>query len=221
MDITRQYNQIGKDYIEGKSSFFSEREDWGSKTLLAEMGQIKGLNLLDMGCGDGSDSLIYLNQGATVTAIDPSSYMVEQAKKNLGNKAKVFLGDYYNIPVEAASIDILVGRYSFHYLNDFNRAYAEISRVLKPGGVFLILVPNPMGDLFMKKEKNDDGQEIVAVPLYGGKVTVRYLVHSISQYFSPEFFKLFKLASYSEFVQAETDPNIKVPTAMVIKAIKI
>lgn len=220
MDIIRQYNQIGKDYMEGKRSFFSAREDWGSKLMIEKMEDMKDKIVLDMGCGDGSDSLKYIDLGAKVIGVDPSEYMVEQARKSLGDRAEVLLGDYEKIPQGDEAVDMLVGRYSLHYLKDFNCAYTEICRVLKPGGFFVLLLPHPIGDIFMAKEKDDNGNDIVCVPLYGGKVTVKYPTHSYSQYLSEEFFKLFNLEAYYEFTQAETDPDIKVPTAMVIKARK-
>ena len=219
MDIIHQYNQIGKDYIKGKNSFFSEREDWGTKTMLEYIGNIKNKIVLDMGCGDGLDSIKYLEMGAKVIGLDPSEYMIEQARRNLKDRVEFLVGGYENIPLKDKSVDLLVGRYSLHYLKEFDKAYKEIRRVLKDGGFFVLLVPSPIGDLLMKKEKTSDGEEVVVVPLYGGKVTIRYWPHTFSQYFSPEFLKSFKLVSFSEFVQAEVDPNIKVPTAMVIKAI--
>jgi len=220
MDVIRQYNQIGKAYVDSKDTFFSGREDWGDKLILKNMGEVAGKTVLDMGCGDGTGFLKYQKMGARVIGVDPSQFMIDEARKKLGAEAELFLGDYEAIPLSDNSVDMIVGRYSIHYLKDFTKAYPEISRVLKPGGFFVLLTAHPTGDRFMPKEKNDDGEELVCVPLYGGKVTVKYRVHPLAHYFSPEFFKLFNLDSFDEFMQAETDQNIVMPTAMVIKGVR-
>lgn len=220
MDLKLQYNQIGENYLDGQHAFFSKREDWGRKLMLEMLPDINGKSVIDLGCGDGTDVKEYKKRGAVaITAIDPSEYMIEEAKKQIGGISNVMIGEYEHVPVDNETFDIVTGRYSMHYLDSFDKAYEEMYRVLKPGGYFVLLLPDPVGDTHMKIE-NDAGRQIVCVPLYGGKVTVKYPMHSFSQYFSDIFFKLFIVENFKEFIQEEVEPGFIVPTAMVMKARK-
>ncbi len=212
-----QYDQIGQNYIDGQKSFFSKREDWGRKLIAKFIGSLNGKALLDIGCGSGNDVALYLKKKASsVTGIDPSKYMVEIAKNKIGNKAKIFLGNYEKIPMKNKSVDIIVGRYSMHYNKKFDLAYKEMSRVLKPNGSIILMLPHPTGDSYMEISKDN----IINVPLFNNQVTVRYPTHSFKDYFSETFFKYFSLEKYDEFIQEEVRQGFIVPTAMIIKARK-
>lgn len=221
MNIKTQYNSIGKEYLQGQKEFFSEREHIGKKLITEFMGELSGKTVLDMGCGDGSDLETDINKGAAkVIGIDPSEYMVSLAKERLQNKAQIILGEYDDIPLADNSVDIVVGRYSMHYLYTLDDAYEEIHRVLKPGGSFIILVPQPASDVFMAQEKDEKGRTIIAIPLYNNKVTVRYPIHTMEEYFSDTFLRFFTLEHYREFDRVGVQSDKTVPTAMVIHAVK-
>ncbi len=216
--IWTQYDQIGKNYIDGQKAFFSKREDWGRKLIAQFMGPLHGKTVLDIGCGSGNDVVLYLKKGArSVIGIDPSKYMCEMAKNKIGGKAEIFLGDYEKIPMKDKSMDIIVGRYSMHYNKHFNLAYKEMYRVLKTNGSIILMLPHPTGDSYMEIKRNN----IISVPLFGNKVTVKYPLHEFKDYFSKSFFKYFSLEAYDDFIQEEVRPGFVVPTAMIIKARKI
>lgn len=221
MDVIKQYNQIGDDYVKGQESFFSEREDWGRNLMVQFASNIAGKVVIDVGCGHGPDILEYHRLGAKeVIGIDPSEKMLSKAKEKIAGKAQLILGGYENIPLDSEIADLVMGRYSMHYLESFNKAYQELSRVLKPGGLLVLLLPHPSGDYFMDKEKRTNEKDLICVPLYGEKVTVKYPVHSFEEYFSDTFFDNFLLEGFREFVQEEVRQGMVAPTAMVIKARK-
>jgi ubiquinone/menaquinone biosynthesis C-methylase UbiE len=221
MNIWRQYDDIGPDYIAGQSDFFSAREDWGRDVMADFMGRdLHDKVIVDMGCGHGPDAKAYLEMGARrVIGVDPSEFMLAQAR-SLVSGAEFRSGNFGHIPVaDARSVDIVASRYSIHYMDDLDGAYEESARVLKPGGLLMFLAPHPMGDFFLEREK-DGERELVVARLYDNRVAVRYPLHTLQEYFSDTFFALFALEAFREFQQEEKQLELAVPTAMVIRARK-
>jgi SAM-dependent methyltransferase len=113
------------------------------RALFAAAGPLAGRRVLDLGCGTGDLTLMLLELGAQVTALDLSPAMVALARQ----RAELFRpgssADWVAAPVEASGLpsggyDVLLGRFVLHHL-DLNQAAREISRLLAPGGraVFL------------------------------------------------------------------------------------
>lgn len=109
--VPQQYDIIGKDYIEGQSHFFTNREDWGRKKLREFCGNIHNRVILDAGCGSGIDTLTYLEGGASqILSFDPSEFMLTKARESIPSSQVIFrLGAYEHIPFEETCADILVG----------------------------------------------------------------------------------------------------------------
>lgn len=115
--------------------------------MVVEMAQIKpGEKVLDVGCGTGNLTLTartYAGPAGSAVGIDPSPEMIEQARKNArrtGLDAVFELGLIEKIPYPDASFDVVINRLMIHHLpNDLKRrGFAEILRVLKPGGRLFI-----------------------------------------------------------------------------------
>lgn len=96
---------------------------------------------LDLGTGAGFFSFILSELEWTVTAIDYSSEMLCNARRNaerLGFPGITFLKmDAHNLALAAESFDAIVTRNVTWTLPDPQKAYAEMVRVLKPGGVII------------------------------------------------------------------------------------
>lgn len=106
---------------------------WIEKTL----GDIRGLRVLDLGCGLGEGAVHFAMLGATVVASDLSPGMLEVTKKvaALNNCTVETLitsaTDLSNVP--DASFDIVYGANMLHHV-DIEACITEVERVLKPGG---------------------------------------------------------------------------------------
>ena len=59
MDINSQYNKIGKDYVSGQKEFFSKREDEAIKFIKKSLTDLENKKILDIGCGNGKDILLF------------------------------------------------------------------------------------------------------------------------------------------------------------------
>lgn len=115
-----------------------------------------GATVLDLGCGAGLDSLVAAERvGAhgRVIAVDFSEAMVERAQEAANeaglHNVSVVLGDAEAIPLEDGSVDVALVNGIFN-LNPFRtKVFAELARVLRPGGVVFaaeLILSGPMSE---------------------------------------------------------------------------
>ena len=99
------------------------------------------VDILDDGTGPGFFPAILAPMGHRVTAIDYSEGMVERARARfeaLGLAVDVTRGDAQRLAFEDDHFDAVVSRNVLWNLDDPARAYAEMHRVLRPGGKLVV-----------------------------------------------------------------------------------
>jgi len=108
--------------------------------LIKKIPPYKRGHLIDVGGGFGRLTEGYINGVKSSVSLDPSKKMLDKARRNLKNQKnlKFRLGTVEKIPFEDRFFDLALMIRVSHHLEDFEKAIAEIARVLKPGG-FLIL----------------------------------------------------------------------------------
>lgn len=95
------------------------------------------LKILDAGCGPGT-ALIYLSQFGEVIGVDISDEALILAKK----RGKVIKGDVSTLPFKDKTFDLVICiDLLYHKWVNTERAISEITRVLKPEGIFLLREP--------------------------------------------------------------------------------
>jgi SAM-dependent methyltransferase len=106
------------------------------------------LRLLDAGCGDGINLiglrliLAELNRPLALVAIDNSPVRVERAKTAERAAGSIALGSVSALPFESSSFDGVLCNHVLEHIPQPEAAALEISRVLRPGGLAIIGVPN-------------------------------------------------------------------------------
>ncbi|MGD0734363.1 MAG: metalloregulator ArsR/SmtB family transcription factor [Terracidiphilus sp.] len=126
--------RLGKDYVPGKS--------WKSlaEALLCLM---PPMVIADLGAGEGAFSLLLAQRAKKIIAVDTSANMIEvareQAQRHGIKNVEYRLGDMEEVPIEAASVDLVFFSQSLHHALHPERALSEASRILRPGGRVIIL----------------------------------------------------------------------------------
>ncbi|MFE2296230.1 trifunctional class I SAM-dependent methyltransferase/NUDIX hydrolase/VOC family protein [Streptomyces sp. NPDC059452] len=96
--------------------------------------------VLDLGCGTGSLSLLAAGQGHRVTAVDRSPGMAGRARAKLaGTGAEVVVGDAARPPVGERVFDVVMARHVVWLLPDPAAALAHWFALLKPGGRLVLI----------------------------------------------------------------------------------
>ncbi len=129
-----------------------------------------GDTVLDLGSGAGNDAFVarrLVSETGTVIGIDMTEAMIEKAKANNAkagySNVEFRLGEIENMPVESNCIDVVLSNCVLNLVPDKERAFAEILRVLKPGGHFSI------SDIVTSRELPETLREVAA--LYAGCVS--------------------------------------------------
>ncbi|MEQ3662290.1 MAG: bifunctional demethylmenaquinone methyltransferase/2-methoxy-6-polyprenyl-1,4-benzoquinol methylase UbiE, partial [Flavobacterium sp.] len=101
--------------------------------------------VLDIATGTGDLAILMTNTSATeIIGLDISAGMLEVGKKKitekkLENKIQMVLGDSENIPYPDSYFDAITVAFGVRNFETLEKGLAEILRVLKPNGVFVIL----------------------------------------------------------------------------------
>ncbi len=100
-----------------------------------------GAKVLEVGCGTGVFTQALMRISKSIISSDISDNMLQEAKKrNPGVKFKI--ADIEDLPFEDEKFDFVVAVNSFSYVPDKKKGIAEIKRVLKKNGKFLLVDMN-------------------------------------------------------------------------------
>ena len=126
--------------------FYNVMKNGRARYLEAILGDCAGKAVLEYGCGsDGSDAFTLARHGARVVGVDisPVAVLMSQQlaeEKNLADRVRFAVSDAEKLDFSDATFDMVVGSGILHHL-DLERSFAEIRRVLKPGGKAVFLEP--------------------------------------------------------------------------------
>ncbi|MEK6451522.1 MULTISPECIES: bifunctional demethylmenaquinone methyltransferase/2-methoxy-6-polyprenyl-1,4-benzoquinol methylase UbiE [Myroides] len=102
-------------------------------------------SILDIATGTGDLAILLSKSNATkITGLDLSAGMLEVGKQkikalNLQNRIEMIQGDSENLPFADNSFDAITVGFGIRNFEDLEKGLSEILRVLKPGGIFVIL----------------------------------------------------------------------------------
>ncbi|MDF2156377.1 class I SAM-dependent methyltransferase [Algoriphagus sp. CAU 1675] len=105
----------------------------------------KEMKILDAGCGEGRNSVFFINSGYQAFGIDPNETAIQYCRymaKSLNPEYDVHRfqpGKLEDIPFHSQAFDVVICSAVLHFaesVDNFWQMVAEIHRVLKPGGIF-------------------------------------------------------------------------------------
>ena len=145
------YDQFAGKY----ARFVQSRDEWGFSAyldlvipvLMETVGEVRGLALLDAGCGEGTVARMLASQGAQVTGMDISPNLIALAcetetQNQLGITYLVHDLDQ-PLPEYAGMFDLVVSNLAINDVADYQGFVRTASSVIKPGGRFVLSLDSP------------------------------------------------------------------------------
>jgi SAM-dependent methyltransferase len=116
-----------------------------------------GETVLDIGCGAGTDLLLAARRvgpGGQAIGVDMTEAMRDRALASAAaaglHNVKVHRADATALPLADASVDVVISNGVLNLVPEKDRAFAEIVRVLRPGGRL------QLGDIVLEAELGED-----------------------------------------------------------------
>ena len=108
--------------------------------LLQLAGMDRADHVVDLGCGTGLSTLIWINRTNSFTGIEPSSDMRAVASQrpewaSSMTRLQLISEEAHQTGLPDLSVDIITASQSFHWMDPVP-TLAEVARLLRPGGVF-------------------------------------------------------------------------------------
>lgn len=157
---------------------------------------VDACSLLDIGCGGMVFTRLLASLGATVLGIDPDSVQAEKNRRmDLPENIRFEEAGADQLPAADDSLDGVCFAYSLHHIpaHSYPRVFAEVFRVLKPGGFLYVIEPTncPQNDVMKLYYNEDHERELawtalheLAIPRFDSADAVTY--HSFAAYESWE-----------------------------------
>ncbi|MDB5260269.1 MAG: Methyltransferase type 11 [Candidatus Nomurabacteria bacterium] len=131
---------------------------------LEKVVKLKNKRVLEIGCGVGTRSIQIAKRSKHLTAIEPSTKLIQEAKKtNSLENIDYQVGKAEKLKFSKGMFDAVIFTLSLHHVPPvkINNAIKEANRVVKKGGYIVFLEPTHDGNFFESEVKFDacDGDE--------------------------------------------------------------
>lgn len=111
---------------------------WVIARIKEQFQEHKDLRLLDVGCGGGFLSNALAKEGYQITGLDTSAESLRVAKAHDSTETVNYVqGDAYKIPFPDGSFEVITAMDFLEHVDKPELVVKEISRLLKPGGLFI------------------------------------------------------------------------------------
>ena len=125
--------------------------DLPTETEMRLLGNLEGKRVLELGCGGAQCSIAFAKQGAIAIGVDYSAEQLAFAKRlceREGVRVELHRADLADLAfVRAESIDLAFSAYAFGYVEDLNRVFRQVHRVLKQNSPLVFSLPHPSYDM--------------------------------------------------------------------------
>lgn len=111
-------------------------------------------SVLDVGCGAGGATLFCANRGARVVFTDVVAEKIDALRARVAHtparQAEGFVSDSLPLPVADASMSRVISMEVLEHVEDPAAFLRELTRVGQPGALYLLAVPDPVGENMQK-----------------------------------------------------------------------
>ena len=156
-DAWDEFVESGEDYYRGEVH---------GPALLDACGNVDGLRVLDLGCGQGYFSRELAKRGASVIGVDLSEKQVAYARRHeqqetLGVEYRVLAAERIANEFSAGDFDLVAACMSVHDMPDEAAVLRATAALLTGGQRFVFSVPHPLGDMpYREWERGPGGEKL-------------------------------------------------------------
>lgn len=151
-----EYDESYQEVVENAMKFSGMSHDYATRvkadliiaTALKRFGTLNNRSILDVGCGIGLTDVHLQGQPWAISSTDISPKSIDQARvRNPG--VNYVVGDEDRLPFDDESFDVCFTICVMHHVppQQWTSFLKEMRRVLKPGGIAMILEHNPLNPL--------------------------------------------------------------------------
>lgn len=132
----------------GTREFFEavERHRYQSEWHIPEVVDFprwRGKDVLEVGCGVGTDAINFAREGARYTGVDLTDASIDLVRRRFeieGLKANLRVADAEALPFGDDSFDLVYSHGVLHHTPDTQRGIDQVHRVLRPGGTAMVML---------------------------------------------------------------------------------
>jgi len=178
---------------------------WWRRTAAAALGEGSGTRVLDLGCGTGRLGML-LAPRHRVIGLDVSGAMLREARRRTAGWVDLVQGSAFRLPFGDARFDGAASAFVLRNLDDLPKAFAELARVVAPGGkVSLLDITEPSRPLARRLFDAYFRSTAPALgALVGKRGEYRYLVTSLTHL--PPPMELCEMLHHAGFVACAARP---------------
>lgn len=173
--IKKEWNDAAEAWVDfvrtGKDYY---RDEINNPAAFKLIGNVKGKIVLDLACGEGYNTRILARKEAKVVGVDASEKLIDYARREESREKldiRYYLLDAGNFKTFSDnSFDLVTCFMALQDIEDYEKAVAEVARVLKNHGRFVFSIPHPCFEAMTVK-----GKRIDAAERYFG--VVKYHIH--------------------------------------------
>jgi malonyl-CoA O-methyltransferase len=200
MSIQDAYNNWSSSYDTDENL----TRDLDQKVTREALANLHFKSILETGCGTGKNTAFLSQIGTQVHALDFSQGMIEKAQQKVKAKNVRFsIADLtQRWPCEDAAYDLIVCNLVLEHIKDLSFIFSEASRVLEPGGKFLVNELHPFRQYEGKKARFSSESGVIEVPAF-----VHHISDSVNAA-STNGFRLVKLDEWWHEADRNKPPRI-------------
>lgn len=114
-----------------------------------------GQPILEIGCGTGHWTRFFRKKGLKLTAIDLSAKMLEKAREKNPQNVHFERMNVENMKFGDYAFVNIISIATLEFVDNREKAFQEIDRVLKPGGILIIGCLNALSEMGRYKNENE------------------------------------------------------------------
>jgi SAM-dependent methyltransferase len=132
-----------------------------SERDLRLLGDVAGKRVVDLGCGRGDNAIVLARAGAHVIGVDASAQQLARLRRRADQaetKVETHRSDVADLAfLRADSIDLAISTGAVEHVEDLDRFFRQVHRVLRPGAPFVCAYAHPAAWCIARDETGPGG----------------------------------------------------------------